>query len=217
MARVDSWVCRVAVTAIVASMSLSLAGCEKSTPSPTPPATTAPTSTSGASATSGSTDSPPSPTRPASSSPSTGSALPYPVDVPSEARVNSPAGAKAFVGHFFRTVNTAFTGSRTGAILPLSLPSCATCQGFEDKLAEYQQAKSHYDRPALTIREISTTPRQPRFGGTTLDVVAMQEPAKVLTIDGVMVETITGKEAVLSVEVVFDGQVWRMASIRVQG
>lgn len=45
----------------------------------------------------------------------------------------------------------------------------------------------------------------------------MQEPAKVLTIDGVMVETITGKEAVLSVEVVFDGQVWRMASIRVQG
>lgn len=53
-----------------------------------------------------------------------------PPAMPPEARTNTPAGAKAFVRHWFNALNFAYRTGNTEPLRKLSSPSCDTCVEF---------------------------------------------------------------------------------------
>lgn len=155
------------------------------------------------------------------SSPSSGTAtgsatgtLAYPADVPAEARVNSPAGAMAFARHFFAQANLAYTSPRSGLLPPLSTSNCKTCAAFEATASRYVREGLRYDRNPVQILEVSLD-AEPLTGGHMVDLVAHQQPSKVINAAGVVVEDIKDQKVIFVLNVVSVDSAWRIDSVRV--
>jgi hypothetical protein len=152
-----------------------------------------------------------------SSGTATGSAtgtLAYPADVPAEARVNSPAGAMAFARHFFAQANLAYTSPRSGLLPPLSTSNCKTCAAFEATASRYVREGLRYDRNPVQILEVSLD-AEPLTGGHMVDLVAHQQPSKVINAAGVVVEDIKDQKVIFVLNVVSVDSAWRIDSVRV--
>ncbi len=152
-----------------------------------------------------------------SSGTATGSAtgtLAYPADVPAEARVNSPAGAMAFARHFFAQANLAYTSPRSGLLPPLSTSNCKTCAAFEATASRYVREGLRYDRNPVQILEVSLD-AEPLTGGHMVDLVAHQQPSKVINAAGVVVEDIKDQKVLFVLNVVSVDSAWRIDSVRV--
>ena len=152
-----------------------------------------------------------------SSGTATGSAtgtLAYPADVPAEARVNSPAGAMAFARHFFAQANLAYTSPRSGVLPPLSTSNCKTCAAFEATASRYVREGLRYDRNPVQILEVSLD-AEPLTGGHMVDLVAHQQPSKVINAAGVVVEDIKDQKVIFVLNVVSVDSAWRIDSVRV--
>ena len=152
-----------------------------------------------------------------SSGTATGSAtgtLAYPADVPAEARVNSPAGAMAFARHFFAQANLAYTSPRSGLLPPLSTSNCKTCAAFETTASRYVREGLRYDRNPVQILEVSLD-AEPLTGGYMVDLVAHQQPSKVINAAGVVVEDIKDQKVIFVLNVVSVDSAWRIDSVRV--
>ena len=157
---------------------------------------------------------------PATSAPAATSAprrAAYPADVPAEARVNSPAGAKAFAKHFFGQVNKAYTTPQAGLLAPLSTPNCKTCTVFETTAAGFVAQSQRYDRAAVSILEVSIDSDPPPAGITLVDVVVRQLPAKVIDGKGKTVVSVTEEKGVFVVQLRFDTAGWAVDTIQVMG
>ena len=152
-----------------------------------------------------------------SSGTATGSAtgtLAYPADVPAEARVNSPAGAMAFARVFFAQANLAYTSPRSGLLPPLSTSNCKTCAAFEATASRYVREGLRYDRNPVQILEVSLD-AEPLTGGHMVDLVAHQQPSKVINAAGVVVEDIKDQKVIFVLNVVSVDSAWRIDSVRV--
>ncbi len=57
-------------------------------------------------------------------------------NIPAAARVNTPAGAAAFVKYFHDQLNVSWRTPRAGLLPPLSLPDCKTCTALDDNAAD---------------------------------------------------------------------------------
>ena len=157
----------------------------------------------------------------AATSPSSGTAtgsatgtLAYPADVPAEARVNSPAGAMAFARYFFAQANLAYTSPRSGLLPPLSTSNCKTCAAFEATASRYVREGLRYDRNPVQILEVSLD-AEPLTGGYMVDLVAHQQPSKVINAAGVVVEDIKDQKVIFVLNVVSVDSAWRIDSVRV--
>ncbi|HRC12529.1 MAG TPA: hypothetical protein PLX68_06635 [Dermatophilaceae bacterium] len=138
----------------------------------------------------------------------------YPADVPAEARVNSPAGAMAFARYFFAQANLAYTSPRSGLLPPLSTSNCKTCAAFETTASRYVREGLRYDRNPVQILEVSLD-AEPLTGGYMVDLVAHQQPSKVINAAGVVVEDIKDQKVIFVLNVVSVDSAWRIDSVRV--
>lgn len=142
--------------------------------------------------------------------------LAYPVDVPAEARVNSPAGAIAFARHFFAQVNKAYTTPQAGLIAPLSTSNCKSCDAFERTAQGFVLDGQRYDHIALEVLETSLNPDTTLPLSTSVDVVAHQFAAKVVNNSGATVRTVTERRGIFVVRLTRPAGIWVVDSIQVQ-
>ena len=200
---------RYAVPAAVTGLAwvLVLAGCTTGSPAPPTGSTTGVVATTNASP-STSSGSP-------SASPSGSTArLPYPTDVPADALANTPKGAEAFVRYFFARLNRAYMVPDSGLLTSIATPNCLSCVTYDRTAAEYVAKGYRYDRPAADVLEVSLASDPAPPGGHVFDVVVHQQPAQVRDASGAIVDTIKDLRTVLAVQVVFDGQHWRIDKVR---
>ena len=146
----------------------------------------------------------------------TGATLAYPADVPAEARVNSPAGAMAFARHFFAQVNKAYTTPQAGLIAPLSTARCKTCATYEGNSLEYVQLHQRHTLEPVQVTEVSIAPDTPDDVTRTVDVVFVQRPSQIVDSVGAVVETLKSRQAIFAVDLVWDGNLWRVSGIQVR-
>jgi len=171
-----------------------------------------PVSTTSATA-SGVTITPAPPTSAPRTTSATASAV-YPADVPAEARVNSPAGAMAFARYFFAQANLAYTTPRSGLLPPLSTAKCKTCAAFEATASRYVREGLRYDRNPVQILEV-TLDAEPLTSGHIVDLVAHQQPARVIDGAGAVVENIKEQKVIFVINVVSVDAAWRIDSVKV--
>ena len=199
-----------AAAALLAAATAGLLGaCTTTGAGPTP---TAGGSASGSSQSSGSTPSSAVPT----TSPSNSAALPYPTDVPAEARANTEAGAIAFARHFFAQLNKAYTTPRAGLIAPLSTSTCKSCAAYEEHASTYITQHAHYNMDALQVKSASVSSDTDPAATLVLDVAIRQLPARLINAQGATVEEYDDQQATLVLYVVRSGDKWLANSVKVR-
>jgi len=92
---------------------------------------------------------------PTTSAPTTSSPITDP-NIPVAARAHTPAGAEAFVRHFYEQLNTAWTTPSKGLISTLSTSACKSCAALESTAADLVLHGQHYDGPPVTIVSVDS-------------------------------------------------------------
>ena len=197
-----------ATLAALIAASAVVAGCTTSTAGPG--VTT--TATSGITTASPTTTATSTPTATATTAPTAA----YPADVPAEARVNTPAGAKAFAMHFFAQANKAYTTPQSGLLAPLSTSQCKTCATYEANSQKYVDQHQRHTMDPVEVLETALAPDAPPGVTHTVDVVIHQRPSQLVDKSGAVVSTLTDKRAVFAVDVNWAGTHWLVNSIQVR-
>lgn len=184
-----------AAAAVGVALVLVTAGCESDpppTPTPTPKATSA---------------SPPP-------SPSASTPSPSPTDnpIPTAARENSEAGAKAFVEYFFTQFNASWTEPRPGLVEAISDPECRFCKKAEDTAGYLEKEGQRYrtDPARLLSSEI--------FGGAPdgeqfVAVDVEQQRSEILDSSGKAIHTDPKREESFYVTLRWRADRWTMLEL----
>lgn len=102
---------------------------------------------------------------PSSSAPSSASPTPSPPAMPAEAKAEGAAGAKAFVRHYFATLNFAMNSGRTGQLRKLSAEECESCQAIAGNIERTYRAGGNINSKGWRLTAINVapvnSPRQP--------------------------------------------------------
>ncbi len=166
------------MTRAAAGLALAVAGLAACTGGdPAPPQTSAPAPSTTTSAT--------TPTPPATSTTSAGPA--FPAGLPDAAKTKDKAGAEAFVLHFVRTVNRAWTKPNPDAIAVLCLPASQSCGALVQTAAELQAKNRHYaSDPVRLGKTIGLTPVD---GEMRVQLESGQTGANIVDASGAVVES----------------------------
>ena len=199
----------LALTAVLA-----VAGCTGN-PTPTPGGSSTPpaASTTSASTTSSATPTATSATSTTTSAPSTAATDP---NVPAAARAQTTDGAIAFTKYFFDLVNTSWTKPESGRLPALFTPTCSSCQNFENNAAKYVRENTRYNKTPLEILEVSSHGPAVEGPKQTVDAVVHQVPASVVDASGKSVSNAEERRGIFVSDLVWQGDGWKLTSIKVQ-
>ncbi len=94
--------------------------------------------------------------------------------------------------------------------------ACLTCLNFEKNANEYVSNNQHYDRPPVKVVEISS--HGPAKAGPIqlIDVAFTQVAASVVDNTGRLVKAVAESKGVSVVECAWQGDQWKITSIKVQ-
>lgn len=109
-----------------------------------PPSTTSSTS----SATTTSTPAPPSTS---TTPPTTPTADPVIAKIPAAARIESEAGAAAFMNFYFKQLNLAFRQAESSHMAGLATSACVTCQAFNEGILGLKKANRRYSDDLVRV------------------------------------------------------------------
>ena len=196
----------LALTAVLA-----VAGCAGN-PNSTQTATDSSTST-GSSTTSKPTTSSTAPTTPETSTTTTAATDPT---VPAAAKAQTTDGAIAFTKYFFDLVNTSWTKPESGRLPALFTPTCSSCQNFENNAAKYVRENTRYNKTPLEILEVSSHGPAVEGPKQTVDAVVHQVAASVVDASGKSVSQAEERRGIFVSDLVWQGDGWKLTSIKVQ-
>ena len=204
--RPSTYAVGLALTAVLA-----VAGCTGN-PTPTSTATSSTTST-GSPTTSTPTTSSAAPTTPETSATTTTAIDP---NIPPAAKAQTTDGAIAFTTYFFGMVNTSWTKPESGRLPALFTPTCSSCQNFEDNAVKYVRENTRYNKTPLEILEVSSHGPAVEGPKQTVDAVVHQVAASVVDASGKSVSTAEERRGIFVSDLVWQGDGWKLTSIKVQ-
>jgi hypothetical protein len=135
-------------------------------------------------------------------------------NIPAAARAHTPAGAEAFVKYFFQRMNVAWTSPKAGIVSPLCQTSSKACAAYEKTASRLIKEGHRYDGSPVTIKFIgvldATNP-------DTYDVLVtlVQERRSEVDSDGRVIVTDKRKNFKASVELLYTGHAWSVATIKI--
>lgn len=97
-------------------------------------------------------------------------AQPAALDLPDQARTDSPAGAAAFVRAFYAQITAAYASGQSDAIRALSLPSCRICLRYADSV-DGMRANGERATPVLFVIRFAESPADEDARAARVDVL----------------------------------------------
>ena len=157
---------------------------------------------------------------PAPTSASTPSASPTPTvstktdpNIPAAARAHTPAGAEAFVKYFYSQLNIAWTTPRAGLLVPLCQTSSKACAAHEETAVRLAREGHRYNGNPLSIKYVGTLDATNPNEYQVL-VTLVQERRSEIDKTGKIYVTDKRKDLRLTVELVYTGQAWSIATTK---
>ena len=131
-------------------------------------------------------------------------------NIPATARAHTPAGAEAFVRHFYAQLNIALTTAKAGLISTLSGTTCKTCTAFEGIADSLASKRQHYQGEAFVVRTVAS------IDESEVLVVGEQPRGAVVDNKGSVVKSRTQAQLIkFSVTVHWSPETWRIREIQV--
>ncbi len=135
------------------------------------------------------------------------------LNVPAAARVNTDAGAEAFVKYYVEQLNRAWTVPDPDALVPLSLPSCKTCASFTESAIKFRKLNRHYVGVPIAISRVTLNSRADAEH-VFVGIIGVQANPRVVDSKGSTVETGETVSVDLEFELHFASG-WKAAAVRV--
>ena len=132
--------------------------------------------------------------------------------VPPEARVQTEAGAVAFVTFYFEQVNKAWMTPDATLLPPLTDPTCTVCEGLQDVASGLVTNGHRYDGPPSSVRDVRVTPGAPT-GEMFLDFTMGQNAARTIDGNGNTVKTHVEKSTPRKAAVRWEGDRWVLVAV----
>lgn len=168
-----------------------------------------------ASSSSSSSPSPTVPAVPSSAVPSSPAVVAAGV-VPAAARQRTPAGAMAFVRHFFAEYNRAVTTPATGLLAPLSLPTCSTCSALDGDAQKLVEVEEKYVVPPCRVESVTcvecSEEQETQWG---MGAWVFSRRADIVDRAGVVRQTTASSSDMFMATIEWRAQGWSMARLRV--
>lgn len=194
----------VPLLASMLAASMLLTGCGEDTkPSESPSSTMASSSPT--------TPATPTPTETTASPTATAGPKTVP-NIPAAARAHTPAGAEAFVRHFYMQVNIAWTKPDSGLIAALSSKGCKSCAALEATATDLARKGQRYDGPPATIVSVDSL-GEGNSGNPEVLVRLTQEHRNVIDRTGQVVLTDQRKPGNFIATARWSGRGWLVASV----
>jgi hypothetical protein len=134
-------------------------------------------------------------------------------NIPAAARVQTLAGAQAFVRYFIQRWNASKTGPRTGILSPLCHPSSEACAVYEKAAAQLAKAGHHYDGTPLTIKSM-TIEDSTKTRLVDILAVLVQQPRNVVDRTGKIYRTEKKKDFGARFVLLYNGKAWSVSVIQ---
>ena len=198
--RISRW--QIGLVGVLVAV-VGVAGCGGGRSTTRPPAAS-PTASASANMTAAS---PPVSAKPSPPSPSVSPSASPSYEVPAAARVQSEAGAVAFVKFYFDQMNKAWMGPDTNLLLPLSDPGCKSCANLQDEAATLRKDGERLDRPAVTVLAVDVRPDAPP-GQVFLVARLRQNDAQRVDRQGVVKAAMEASEGTRQVAVIWKEDRW---------
>lgn len=91
--------------------------------------------------------------------------------------------------------------------------SCELCTAVMEHVADYETTGNQYVGGAVSVEIIRTYALDTLYGGYPVDVRLVQEGASVISPDGAVIEDEPAEDSKLRVELIHDGESWRLAGV----
>lgn len=155
----------------------------------------------------------PPPIDTASSSPSPS---PSPTDaaptLPAEAQGTSEKAAKAFVRHFFETLNHAMNSGDTESLRDLASAECESCAAIVENIDATYAAGGRIESRGWLVQSVSVVPGQPKTS-PILDVGVLMSRERVLERSGAEPESFEGGKQPMTMYLLHTAGQWRVSRL----
>lgn len=91
--------------------------------------------------------------------------------------------------------------------------SCELCIAVMEHVADYESTGNQYVGGAVSVEIIRTYALDTLYGGYPVDVRLVQEGSSVISPDGAVIEDEPAEDSKLRVELIHDGESWRLAGV----
>jgi hypothetical protein len=132
------------------------------------------------------------------------------VNVPAAARAHTEEGAKAFAEFYYAVLSDSQFRADSGKLRALSTPECVSCQAFARKADAMRERGQHVNLRSLTVKQSQVTPARVS-GGYVIDVLAEDQPSKVIEKDGTVISTSKGSKLAFRTSVVWQSDGWKVS------
>lgn len=155
----------------------------------------------------------PPPIEAASSAPSPSpSPTEAPPTLPAEANGTSEAAAKAFVRHFFDTVNHAVNTGQTEHLRQLGSTECESCEAIAGNIEETYGAGGSIQSKGWKLQSVSLVPGQPK-ASPILDLGVLMSGERVIEQAGAEPKTFDGGKQPMTMYLVRVAGAWRVSRL----
>lgn len=127
--------------------------------------------------------------------------------VPAAARVQSEAGAIAFVKFFWSEVNRSWMEPSSNVLPVLSDPHCAACSGLQERAEALVADRQRYDAAPATVRSLTQLEGAPP-GQMFFTMALHQNAARTIDSNGKTVDTAIAKDSTRRIAVIWKAERW---------
>ncbi|HSE10292.1 MAG TPA: DUF6318 family protein [Nocardioidaceae bacterium] len=132
--------------------------------------------------------------------------------LPPEAKGTSEASAKAFVRHYFDTLNYAMNSGQTKHLRSLATRECESCGAISNNIDRTYEVGGHIKSRGWLLQSIALVPRQ-SSERPILDLGVLMTAEEVTSESGAEPELFTGGRQPMTIYLVRLGGQWRVARL----
>jgi hypothetical protein len=132
--------------------------------------------------------------------------------LPAEAQGTSRAAAKAFVRHYFETLNHAMNTGEVKQFRLLSTDDCESCAAIAGNIETTYAAGGEISSRGWVLRSVTVVPGQPS-GAPILDLGLVMTRERVVERAGAQARTFEGGKQPMTIHLVRQDNQWRVSQL----